>query len=49
MVKKLDNIPMKEILTQMREVFDFDKADFNSEKIQSYYDSTTMEIRRINI
>lgn len=53
MAKKLDDIPMKEILKRMREVFDFNSTKTNEElkyveeKYQPirYYDSTTMTIR----
>ena len=55
MAKKLDDIPLKEILKRMREVFDFNSTKTNEEskyveeKYQPirYYDSTTMTIRII--
>ncbi len=50
MAKKFDDIPMKEILKCMREVFDFDNINQNESnhtKRDIYWDSTTMKFRAL--
>lgn len=50
----LEDVPMKEILNRMREVFDFDGTSYTENKIydnnkpeQTYYKSTNMQTRYI--
>ena len=54
LAKGFDDIPMKAILSQMREAFDFDNNILNEnfkyipeDSLQRYYDSTTGKIRYI--
>lgn len=49
LAKNFDNIPMKAILSKMREVFGFENNQKQSpSRIRKYYDSTTMTFRLLN-